>query len=110
MITILLVIALSTPRTPVVEVCEINRTPVVYQVILWRWMWLPTGHSHHVSQWWIIRSKPDVRRQNGMWLVSSEGRRFIARSLRRTETWYDPEMLDQGNLATEDRKEYAVGP
>ena len=106
MTALILTIALSIPTLPIIEVCEINQSPVVRQMILHRWTWLPEGHSHHVSQWWIIRSEPTIERRCGMWLVSSEGKRFVARSLRRTRTPRDPEILDRKKLNEMDRKAY----
>lgn len=107
MLALLLAIAISTSTPlPHVEVCEINETPTIKQVILYRWMWLPTGRSHHVSQWWIIHNEPLVQRRNGMWLVASEGRLFTARSLRRTTTPHDPELRDRDKLHEESRRVY----
>jgi hypothetical protein len=110
MIAFLLIIALTAPRLPIVEVCEINETPTIRQIILYRWTWLPTGRSHHVSQWWIVQTEPIIERRHGMWLVSSEGRRFIVRSLRRTRTQHDPEILDREKLNEENRKPYLCSP
>lgn len=100
---------------PVVDVCEINKTPHLRQVILYRWMWLPNGRSHYVSQWWKIEGEPEeggplIERRGNRWLVSSEGRRFYARTLRRTETNHDPEYKDRDNLIEEDRRPYLCLP
>jgi hypothetical protein len=107
MIALILTLALTArDPLPIVEVCEINTTPTIRQIILYRWTWLPTGRSHHVSQWWIINQAPIVQRQGGMWLISSEGKRFICRSLRRTTTPLDPEVLDRDKLPEDSRKAY----
>lgn len=107
MIAMLLTIALSAqPKLPIVEVCEINTTPTLRQIILYRWTWLPSGRSHHVSQWWIVNDEPTIERRGGVWLVSSEGRRFVARSLRQTKTQHDPEMLDREKLPENCRRAY----
>ena len=106
MITIILTIALTSPRLPIVEVCEINTTPTIRQIILYRWTWLPEGRSHHVAQWWIAKDEPIAERRGGKWCISSEGRRFVARSLRRTRTEYDPEILDREKLNEESRRAY----
>ena len=107
MIALLLAIALTAPSPiPHVEVCEINTTPTIRQVILYRWTWLPTGRSHHVAQWWSINSEPIIERRGDKWLVSSEGRRFTCRTLHRTETTVDPEVLDRKKLNEQDREPY----
>ena len=106
MITLLLAIAISAPKPVVVDVCEINDMRHVKQVILYRWTWLLSGRSHHVSQWWIINKPPKVERLGDRWLIESEGRRFIARTLRRTTTQHDPEIADRRKLHEGDRKEY----
>lgn len=111
MFALILALAITTSnRLPIVEVCEINETPSVKQVILYRWMWLSGGRSHHVAQWWIIRSDPLVERHGDRWRITSEGRRFEARSLRRTKTAVDPEILDRTKLREEDRKPYICSP
>lgn len=107
MLAFLLALSLTAGESlPIVEVCEINETPTIRQVILYRWTWLPCGRNHHVAQWWIIKTEPAIERRHGMWIVSSEGKRFIARSLRRTRTRYDPEILDRKKLHEENRKPY----
>lgn len=111
MIALILAIALTAPsQLPHVDVCEINTTPTIRQVILYRWTWLPEGRSHHVAQWWLIDSEPIVERRNGMWLVSSEGKRFVARTLRRTTTRHDPEVMDRKKLNEADREPYICLP
>jgi hypothetical protein len=112
MIALILTLALTArDPLPIVEVCEINTTPTIRQIILYRWTWLPTVvRSHRVSQWWIVKTEPTIERRHGMWLVSSEGRRFIVRSLRRTRTQYDPEVLDRSKLSEDSRRAYIETP
>lgn len=110
-VALLLALTLTAGESlPAVDVCEINTTPSIRQVILYRWMWIPTGRSHHVAQWWIVTSEPLIERHGNRWLVSSEGRRFYARTLRRTETKHDPEFKDRDNLIEEDRRPYLCLP
>jgi hypothetical protein len=107
MTALILAIALTfRPSLPHVDVCEINTTPTIRQIILYRWTWLPTGRSHHVAQWWSIGKDPEVKRIGDRWLVISEGRRFTCRTLHRTETQHDPEVLDRRKLNEADRIEY----
>ena len=109
MITILLTLATFAPALPAVEVCEINTTPNFRQVILRRWHRLGAVNGHRVAQWWIAKDKPTVERIGDRWRVRSEGRVFIARSVRRTETVGDPEMLDREIVRECDRVPYGVG-
>jgi hypothetical protein len=95
---------------PHVDVCEINNTPTIRQIILYRWTWLPGGRSHHVAQWWSVGVDPIVERRGDIWMISSEGRRFTCRTLRRTETPYDPEVLDRKKLNEADRNPYICLP
>lgn len=110
MITIILTIATFAPIPPVVEVCEINTTPKFRQVILRRWNRLGAVNGHRVSEWWIAKDEPVIERIGDRWRVRSEGREFIARSLRRTETVGDPEMIDRAIVAECDRVPYGVSP
>lgn len=106
MFALLLSAALSLPTLPIVEVCEINETPTIRQIILYRWMHLSSGRSHYVSQWWIITREPLIERRGGMWTIQSDGRRFVARTLRRTTTPHDPEILDRKKLPEINRRAY----
>ena len=112
MLAILLAIVLSvSPVADIeVDVCEINTTTNFRQVILYRWTWAPAGRSHHVAQWWITKSEPTVTRIGERWMVESDGRLFIARSLRRTKTQFDPEISDRKKLHEGDRKPYLCVP
>lgn len=107
MIAIFLAIAITVREPlPLVDVCEINQTRHIKQVILYRWSWLSCGRGHHVSQWWTFNDDPDVQPLGDYWIVSSEGRRFLAKRVRKTETPYDPEVLDRKKLNEADRIEY----
>ena len=107
MITILLTLATFAPSAPFVEVCEINTTPQFRQVILRRWHRLGAVNGHRVTQWWIAKDEPTIERIGNRWRVRSEGREFIARSIRRTETVGDPEMVDREIVRECDRVPYA---
>jgi hypothetical protein len=106
MLTLLLALTLTAHSLPEVEACEINHNPHLSQVVLYRWMRLPDGSGHRVAQWWTIHSEPVIARRGNRWIVASEGRRFVARSLSRTETISDPERLDLQRLPAEQRRPY----
>ena len=108
MIAILLTLATFAPSPPVVEVCEINTTPVFTQVIIRRWHRLGAANGHRVTEWWIAKQPITVQRAGGVWMVSSEGREFYARSLRRTETTCDPEVADRKIVHECDREPYGL--
>ena len=108
MIALLLTLATFAPSLPVVEVAEINTTPNFRQVILRRWHRLGEVNGHRVAQWWIIKEKPAIEPHGDRWLVRSEGRMFIARSVRWTQTQHDPEMREREILCTEDRVLYLM--
>jgi hypothetical protein len=110
MITLLLTLATFAPPLPTVEVCEINTTPNFQQVILRRWHRLGAVNGHRVSEWWIPRKESTtVERFGDRWLIRSDGREFIARSVRWTQTVGDPEMAERKILCTEDRVPYLEG-
>ena len=106
MIALLLTLATFAPSLPHVEVCEINTTPNFQQVILRRWHRLGAVNGHRVTEWWIAKEPPHIERIGGKWLVRSEGREFIARSVRPTETQHDPEMAERKILCPSDRVPY----
>lgn len=106
MIALLLTLATYAPSPLVIEVCEINTTPQFRQVILRRWHRLGAVNGHRVTEWWIAKDNPTVRRVGGVWLVKSEGKEFFARSLRWTETKHDPEMQEREILPQCDRVPY----
>jgi hypothetical protein len=109
MIAILLTLATFTPSLPHVEVCEINTTPQFTQVILRRWHRLGAVNGHRVSEWWMPRKESTtVERFGDRWLVRSDGREFIARSVRWTETQHDPEMIERKILCPSDRVPYLL--
>jgi hypothetical protein len=105
-IALLLTLATFAPTSPAVEVCEINTTPNFTQVILRRWHRLGAVNGHRVTEWWIANKKPHIEPHGGKWLVRSEGREFIARSVRWTETSHDPEMQERKILCPENRVPY----
>jgi hypothetical protein len=109
MIAFLLTLATFAPSLPHVEVCEINTTPNFTQVILRRWHRLGAVNGHRVTEWWIIKEKPTIEPHGDRWLVRSEGREFIARSLRWTETSHDPEYQERKILPECDRVPYLEG-
>lgn len=110
MIAALLAIALTArDPLPIVDVCEINTTGHLRQVVLYRWHWSPQGKSHRVSQWWEIVTEPIVSRRGGVWHVQSCGREFLARTLRRTTTAVDPEVADRSAVGVDDRMPYDLG-
>ena len=109
LLAILLTLATFAPSLPQVEVCEINTTPNFQQVILRRWHRLGAVNGHQVTQWWIAKQKPHVEPRGDRWLVRSEGREFIARSLRRTTTMHDPEYQERKILPECDRVPYLLG-
>ena len=106
MIAILLTLATFAPSLPTVEVCEINTTPNFQQVILRRWHRLGAVNGHRVAQWWIAKESPTVERIGSRWRVRSEGREFLARSVRYTRTMEDPEMTDRALVSECDRVPY----
>jgi hypothetical protein len=106
MITLLLTLATFAPSLPVIEVCEINTTPNFTQVILRRWHRLGAVNGHRVTEWWIANKKPHIEPYGDKWLVRSDGREFIARSVRWTETVGDPEMAERKILCPSDRVPY----
>jgi len=106
MIALLLTLATFAPSLPVVEVVEINTTPNFTQVILRRWHRLGAVNGHRVSEWWIIKEKPHIEPRGDRWLVRSDGREFIARSVRWTETQHDPEFQERKILCPENRVPY----
>jgi hypothetical protein len=109
MIALLLTLATFAPSLPVIEVCEINTTPNFTQVILRRWHRLGSVNGHRVSEWWIPRKESTtVERIGDRWLVRSDGREFIARSVRWTETVGDPEMAERKILCPSDRVPYLL--
>jgi hypothetical protein len=110
MIPLLLTLATFAPALPVIEVCEINTTPQFTQVILRRWHRLGAVNGHRVTEWWIPRKETTtVERIGDRWLVRSDGREFIARSVRWTETVGDPEMAERKILCPSDRVPYLEG-
>jgi len=109
MITLLLALATYAPATTLVEVCEINTTPNFTQVILRRWHRLGEVNGHRVTEWWIAKEPPTIERIGGKWLVKSDGREFIARSVRWTTTQHDPEMAERKILCPSDRVPYLEG-
>jgi hypothetical protein len=109
-IALLLALATFAPSLPTVEVCEINTTPNFTQVILRRWHRLGAVNGHRVTEWWIPRKETTtVERFGDRWLVRSDGREFIARSVRRTTTVNDPEMAERKILCPENRVPYLLG-
>jgi hypothetical protein len=107
MTALILALALTfRPSLPHVDVCEINTTPTIRQVILYRWTWLPSGQFASCRTVVVDRQRPKVKRIGDRWLVISEGRRFTCRTLHRTETQHDPEVLDRRKLNEADRIEY----
>jgi hypothetical protein len=106
MLAILLILATFAPALPAVEVCEINTTPQFRHAILRRWHRLGDANGHRVTQWWITKDEPTIERIGDRWRVRSEGREFIARSIRRTETVGDPELADRELVAECDRVSY----
>jgi hypothetical protein len=109
MIALLLTLATFAPSPTVVDVCEINTTPNFRQVILRRWHRLGATHGHQVTEWWIVQSDPLIERAGGRWVVRSEGREFFARSIRYTDTPYDPEYRERRILHECDRVPYLEG-
>ena len=109
MITLLLTLATFAPSLPVVEVCEINTTPNFQQVILRRWHRLGAVNGHRVTEWWLANKKPHIEPRGDRWLVRSDGREFIARSVRWTQTQHDPEMSERKILCLSDRVPYFEG-
>ena len=109
MITLLIALATFAPSLPHVEVCEINTTPQFTQEILRRWHRLGAVNGHQVTEWWLASKKPHVEPRGDKWLVRSEGREFIARSLRRTQTIDDPEYKERKILPECDRVPYLLG-
>jgi hypothetical protein len=109
MIAILLTLATFAPSPLVVDVCEINTTPNFRQIILRRWHRLGATHGHQVTEWWIVQSDPLIERAGGRWVVRSEGREFFARSIRYTDTPYDPEYRDRRILCPDNRVPYLEG-
>lgn len=92
-----------------VEVLEINETSTLRQVILWRWQFLATGHNHHVAQWFAIgEEKPVIRTSGNRIFVYVAGKRFLARSVRQTQTRIDPEVKDRQFLNECDRNPYFI--
>jgi len=108
MIILLLALALTAHTLPIVDHCEINQTPGVRQVILWRFTHLSSGHSHRVAQWWIISRDPLVTRRDGLYVVRSEGREFLARRVDWTQTPRDPELADRDALGEDQRRGYLL--
>jgi hypothetical protein len=108
-IALLLALATFAPLPPVVEVCEINTTPNFTQVILRRWHRLGEVNGHRVTEWWIAKEPPTIEPHGDKWLVRSEGREFIARSVRWTETQHDPEQAERKILPECDRVPYLEG-
>jgi len=108
MITLLLALATFAPSPPIIEVCEINTTPNFTQVILRRWHRGGAVNGHRVTEWWLAKQPITVQRAGGVWMVSSEGREFYARSLRRTETHNDPEVEDRKLVNECDRMPYGL--
>jgi hypothetical protein len=106
MLTLILTLATFAPTLPSVEVCEINTTPQFTQVILRRWHRLGEVNGHRVTEWWIAKEPPAIERIGGKWLVRSDGREFIARSVRWTQTVGDPEMAERKILCPSDRVPY----
>ena len=106
MIALLLTLATFSPSLPQVEVVEINTTPNFTQVILRRWHRLGVVNGHQVTEWWITNKKPHIEPHGDKWLVRSEGREFIARSIRPTITSHDPEMAERKILCPENRVPY----
>jgi hypothetical protein len=106
MIAIILTLATFAPSPPQAEVCEINTTPNFQQVILRRWHRLGVVNGHRVTEWWIANKKPHIEPHGDRWLVRSEGREFIARSVRLTTTSHDPEMAERKILCPSDRVPY----
>jgi hypothetical protein len=108
MITLILTLATFAPSLPHVEVCEINTTPNFTQVILRRWHRLGAVNGHRVTEWWIAKEPPAIEPYGDQWLVRSDGREFIARSVRWTETQHDPEMAERKILCPSDRVPYLL--
>ena len=106
MIALILTLATFAPSLPTVEVCEINTTPNFTQVILRRWHRLGAVNGHQVTEWWIANKKPHIEPHGDRWLVRSDGREFIARSVRLTQTVVDPEMAERKILCPSDRVPY----
>jgi hypothetical protein len=107
MIAILLTLATFAPSPQIIEVVEINTTPNFQQVILRRWHRLGEVNGHRVTEWWIPRKETTtVERIGDKWLVKSDGRGFIARSVRWTETAHDPEQQERKILPECDRVPY----
>ena len=106
MIALLLTLATFAPSLPVIEVCEINTTPNFTQVILRRWHRLGAVNGHRVAQWWIAKEPPTIEARGDRWLVRSDGREFITRSVRWTTTSHDPEYCERKILCPEDRVPY----
>jgi len=109
MIALLLSLATFAPSPIVVEVCEINTTPLHCQVIIRRWHRLGAVNGHRVTDWWIAHTPVTVQRSKGVWFIQSDGREFFARSLRYTTTPSDPEVKDRELVAEEDRMSYGLG-
>jgi hypothetical protein len=107
-IALLITLATFAPSPLTVEVCEINTTPNFTQVIIRRWHRGGAVNGHRVTEWWMAKQPITVQRAGGVWMVSSEGREFYARSLRRTETANDPEVADRKIVGEEDRMPYGL--
>lgn len=118
MTSLILAIALSLgPQQNLVEVefCELNEATNFTQVILWRWMRLPTGSGHRVADWRRVKDPVDenfeVRWRSGRWWITAttsddERLSFVSRSYSHTRTLVDPEVEDRKLLGQEQRKSY----
>jgi len=105
MIELLLACALTiTPQPPKAEVVEVNtyhcdgRT-ILTQILLKRWLNLSTGSSHYIEEWRLVSGDVQPYWKRGKRLIdvpTASGVITIeVRSLRKTTTAYDPEVLER---------------
>ena len=105
MIALIFVLVLSSPAPPKAEVVEVNTYTqggriVLTQILLKRWLNLATGPSHYIEEWRLVAGDVQPYWRHGRRLIdvptASDGTITIeVRSLRKTTTAYDPEVLER---------------
>lgn len=98
-----------------VDVIEINcyydhDSNQVFQQLIY-WEWVSEEHAHRVCAWRMAKNRhylPVYNHWTGYWEATfmDQGclRKIRARSLRRTWTQYDPELLDRQHRTPEQRR------
>jgi hypothetical protein len=104
MMPLLLALVLSSPAPPRVEVVEVNTYHsggriVLTQILLKRWLNLSTGPSHYIEEWRLVAGDVQPYWRHGRRLIdvpTASGTITIeVRSLRKSRTTYDPEVLER---------------